>query len=279
MSSHLTTMGYNFFIYNNKKNMIIYKITNLITGKFYIGKSIYNNSDYFGSGKILKQSIKKYGRENFIKEIIDTADNLNQLNEKEIFWINYYQSQNNDIGYNITKGGEGGDVYTNNPNKEEIREKNIESAKKRKNFKHSEETKQKIREKRKFQKMSEEQKQKLSERWKGESNPGKNKSQETIEKLKEAAKKINRCGKNSPVYGKTHSEETKKHWSEIRKGKNAGTANSSAVRYYIEDPNNDFLIIDTQKEVMKKLGCSKAFFSTKKFKNYKLIKKEKIKNI
>ena len=43
--------------------MIIYKTTNLITGKFYIGKDKYNNEDYIGSGKILKNAIYKYGRE------------------------------------------------------------------------------------------------------------------------------------------------------------------------------------------------------------------------
>jgi len=44
--------------------MIIYKTTNLINGKYYIGKDKYNNPSYLGSGFILYQAIKKYGKEN-----------------------------------------------------------------------------------------------------------------------------------------------------------------------------------------------------------------------
>ena len=80
------------------------------------------------------------------------------------------------------------------------------------------------------------------------------------------------------MFGKTHSVETKNHWSEIRKGKNIGTSNVTSVRYIIEDINGDILKIETKKEVMKFLGCSGYFFSSKKYKNYKLIGKEKIHN-
>ena len=75
----------------------------------------------------------------------------------------------------------------------------------------SEETKQKIKEKRKLQKMSDEQKKRLSDLWKTDKNPGKIKSEETIQKLKESLSKIDRTGINSSMSGKTHSEETKKH--------------------------------------------------------------------
>jgi hypothetical protein len=50
--------------------VIIYKTTNLINNKIYIGKSNTNNSDYLGSGKRLKLAIKKYGKENFKKEML-----------------------------------------------------------------------------------------------------------------------------------------------------------------------------------------------------------------
>ena len=64
--------------------MVIYKITNLINNKVYIGKTISDRLDYFGSGIIIKNSIKKYGIENFKKEIIDETLSVKELNEKEI---------------------------------------------------------------------------------------------------------------------------------------------------------------------------------------------------
>ncbi|MCK9575515.1 MAG: GIY-YIG nuclease family protein [Candidatus Pacearchaeota archaeon] len=95
--------------------MVIYKTTNLINGKIYIGKDCRNNPKYIGSGKLLRFAIIKYGKSNFKKEIIDTADTNKELCEKEIYWINIYNSTSRIIGYNITVGGEGGDTYANNP--------------------------------------------------------------------------------------------------------------------------------------------------------------------
>jgi GIY-YIG catalytic domain. len=101
---------------------IVYKITNKQNNKIYIGKTKENNDDYFGSGLLIKRAIKKYGIENFTKEIIEICLNEEQLNEREMFWINEFNSTNKNIGYNITSGGNGGDTFTNNPNKEKIRE-------------------------------------------------------------------------------------------------------------------------------------------------------------
>lgn len=251
------------FIYSNKKNyMIIYKITNLVNGKFYIGQDIKNDSNYFGSGNLIIQAIKKYGKENFIKEILEYCTDEKHMDEREIFWIKELNSTNRKIGYNICEGG-----------------KSYRSMKGENNpwfgKHHTEESKDKIREKRKLQKMSDEQKQKLSERWKSDLNPGKNKSEETIEKISKNRK--GKCvGEEHPRYGKTHSEETKKHWSEIRKGKNIGIDNPDATRYYIESPDGEELIFNTRKEVMQGLGCSLGFFGRKKFGGYILIKTEKI---
>lgn len=101
--------------------MIVYKTTNLLNGKFYVGKDSKNNPDYLGSGLILNRAIKKYGRENFVKEVLEVCATPKQLDERERFWIDKLQATT--VGYNIAKGGSGGDTYTFNPDLETIREK------------------------------------------------------------------------------------------------------------------------------------------------------------
>lgn len=87
--------------------MIIYKITNLLNNKIYIGLDSKNNVEYYGSGKLIKQAIRKYGKENFKKEIIDSSDNLNDLYEKEKYWVCFYNATDRLIGYNLKPGGFG----------------------------------------------------------------------------------------------------------------------------------------------------------------------------
>jgi len=100
--------------------MVIYKTTNLINGKFYIGKDIKNNPNYYGSGVILKKAIKKYGKNNFIKEIIEVCNNAEELANREIYWISKLNAHNKKIAYNIGIGGFGGDNITFNPNKKQF---------------------------------------------------------------------------------------------------------------------------------------------------------------
>ena len=59
----------------------IYKTTNLLNGKIYVGKHKWSkegclDENYLGSGTYLTRAIDKYGKENFICEILDTADSL-----------------------------------------------------------------------------------------------------------------------------------------------------------------------------------------------------------
>ena len=89
--------------------MIIYKTTNTINGKIYIGQDKNNNSSYYGSGKILQKAIKKYGKEKFVKEILEHCTDESHMNEREIYWIEYYNSRDGIIGYNISEGGKEGD--------------------------------------------------------------------------------------------------------------------------------------------------------------------------
>lgn len=103
--------------------MIIYKTTNLINGKFYIGKDSKNDPNYLGSGYILKRSIKKYGRENFKKEILEKCNSEEHLNERERFWIAELKCRERSDCYNIGAGGDGGDNITYHPKRDDFIEK------------------------------------------------------------------------------------------------------------------------------------------------------------
>ena len=90
----------------------IYKTTNLKNGKVYIGKHKSNkyDSSYLGSGRLLEQAIKKYGKENFSNEVLAVAFSDNELNQKEIYYISSYKAAYGKNCYNIAFGGEGGDA-------------------------------------------------------------------------------------------------------------------------------------------------------------------------
>lgn len=124
--------------------MIIYKTTNLVNGKIYVGKQQTDKENYLGSGVILKKAIEKYGSENFTKEILQTCNTIEELCEQEIYWIKELNATDQKIGYNIALGGTGGDTYSNNPNYNQIIEKLTGENNGFYGKTHSEETKKKI---------------------------------------------------------------------------------------------------------------------------------------
>lgn len=103
--------------------MEIYKITNTLNGKIYIGKDTTSDPKYYGSGLLIRRSINKYGIDNFTKEIIDITEDYNELSNKEIYWIKHFNSTNPEIGYNISEGGDGGNTLSNHPDLDIIRKK------------------------------------------------------------------------------------------------------------------------------------------------------------
>lgn len=86
----------------------IYKITNLLNGKIYIGQTRmcnYNWKRYYGGGLLISKAVKKYGKENFAKEILLECDCQEDANEAEQFYISEFNSTDKKIGYNILYGG------------------------------------------------------------------------------------------------------------------------------------------------------------------------------
>ena len=221
----------------------IYLTINKVNHKTYVGQKklitkTWDKDNYLGSGKHLKCAIKKYGRENFEKFLIQFCSTKEELDKQEIFWIAEYRKRGL-AQYNIADGGQGGNL-THSWNKgktlsdehkaklsvahkgqvawnkgkmmsEETKKKISESHKGKtgpNKGKHlSDETKRKISESKKM--MSEETKKKISESLKGQVawNKGKHFSDETKKKMSEANK------------GKHFSDETKKKMSEANKGK------------------------------------------------------------
>lgn len=92
-----------------------YKITNNVNGKYYLGRRSFNNEmieadSYFGSSKILKRSIRKYGKDSFTKEILEIYDTYEELVEAEKTLITA-DIVADPLCYNIALGGWGGYTY------------------------------------------------------------------------------------------------------------------------------------------------------------------------
>lgn len=165
----------------------IYCIENKINNKKYIGQSIHihrrwsehkyelNNNTH--DNDYLQKSWNKYGLDNFEFSIIELCD-IDELDDKECYYISLYNTFDRNHGYNLILGG-----GANRTISEETREKLRQANKRRKSFpdmsgennpmfgKHlSDETKEKIRQSRIGKKLSEETRLKLSELRTGEKN-------------------------------------------------------------------------------------------------------------
>ena len=112
----------------------IYKTTNLVNGKIYIGQKKsdkFLGNKYLGSGKYLKCAIQHYGEQVFYVSLIAIANTREELDELEKYYIKLFNATNYDVGYNIANGAVGGDTYSNLTDEDKkIRiRKNVESRK------------------------------------------------------------------------------------------------------------------------------------------------------
>jgi len=114
--------------------MIIYKAENKVNGKIYVGETLHKLEtrihDHFrmGGSPVFYNALKKYGIQNFSILVIDTAKSIKELNEKEKYWIKFYNCKVPN-GYNLTDGGDGITGYIHTP---EARKKISEKLKGRK---------------------------------------------------------------------------------------------------------------------------------------------------
>ena len=189
--------------------MYIYKITNNLNNKIYIGLktlTVKESKSYYGSGTAIKNAIKKYGKHNFTKTILEhNVADWDLLKEREQYWIEYYDSYNN--GYNMTLGGDGtlGHIVS-----DETKEKLRKAFKGKKIGPYSDERKAAIKE--------------------GLKNAPSRKGRKGTPWSDETRKKISKALKGKPMHpntrkallkaitGKPRSEETKKKISEATKG-------------------------------------------------------------
>jgi len=118
--------------------MRVYKVTNVINNKLYVGrtsKTISKRfSEHLGIAKSynkrsillssLHNAILKYGSNKFIIECIEECKSLEHSKEREIYWIAFYRSNKFKYGYNMTKGGDGGTLgFTGRAHSERTKEK------------------------------------------------------------------------------------------------------------------------------------------------------------
>lgn len=90
----------------------VYKITNKINGKFYIGVhkvDSYLESNYMGSGPLIRKAVKKYGKEQFIRESLYQYESANDAYSKEKELVD----PSHPLSYNLNSGGFGGFDYIN----------------------------------------------------------------------------------------------------------------------------------------------------------------------
>lgn len=207
----------------------IYLTTNLINGKIYVGQHSLKSKtqNYKGSGKEILRALKKYGKENFKMEVIEWCESFEELNEREKFWIEHYNSRERSIGYNITEGGQGISGFV-----------------------HSEESKKKISEHN-------------GRYWKGKllhpntrkaqleyitTHPSPRRGTHCSEATKEKLRQCN-LGKPSPMKGRKHSEETRQKLRNSHKGR----------------PREDKRGISPSEETKEKISISMMKFSEKAF--------------
>lgn len=214
------------------KNMGIYRIINIVNGKFYLGSSndlrkrkrehIWALRKGAHINDYLQKAFNKYGEKNFIFEVLEYVNNESDLRKIEQYYLDLLKPCDCSIGYNLCEDSRGGGLSgENNPN---------------------------------YQKpMSNEQKLAISKTLKGHLV-----SDETRKKISKA-RKGKYAGEKHPMYGKPVPEERRKLQSILMKGKFAGKNNPSAKAVVQLSLNDEFIKrYDTMEEACKNVKIHKS---------------------
>jgi len=183
-----------------KKYHFVYVTINLVDGKKYIGDHSTNKLEdgYLGSGIRISNAIKKYGKENFKRKILEFFDNKEEAFKSQYKWINEYNSLSPN-GYNISpKGGH----YMTGSVSEETKKKMSELKIGKKRIPFTEEHKKNIKESSIGKIIKDSTRLKISKANKGnQSHKGYMHSEESRDKIK-----LSISGKNNPMFGKSLKE-------------------------------------------------------------------------
>lgn len=243
--------------------MIIYKATNTINGKVYIGKTKNTlesrKSEHFRKAKnpklLFHKALNKYGNDNFDWEVIYECGNEVELSNAEIKFISEYNSIEN--GYNLTTGGEGGYTFSDDVLVrigEQTKFRNDKFGNPFEGKTHSDESKKIMSEKAKLRYQTKEHPlkgvarpddvkdtiSKKVKKWLESNEPpmkGKTHTEEAKQSMREARVEWHKSNRNG-FKGKTHTEEVRKRISEKMKGR--------------PSPNKDKELSETHRENLSK---------------------------
>lgn len=229
--------GQGTYIWNgNGKFGYIYLITDTLHNKQYVGqhRGYILDNGYYGSGKLILKIIKKYGTKIFTRQIIDYASSQEELSDKEIYYINKYQTLYPN-GYNLTLRKQGTNPYVPKEASQELRMIRSENAKV---LWQKDEYREKISEKRKETWKSEEHRKKISNAMKNRMKKLKEQKKCTRGLLKFLSDESNKEKWNKKRIKGLNTKECKEKLSKAAKGRHwYNNGKISVFKYDIPEGN------------------------------------------